>query len=278
MTDCNIDIRQFGKPGRFNFPAHLRFDMQRVLAAAAGLFAASIALPAASADLAAIPFTKESAAAAVIYDWSGLYTGINGGGGSVHSCWEVVSVLGIAAPTPISEGCHNAAGGTAGGQIGYRWQTSRWVFGLEAQGNWADFNASNVSLVLAPLTNRSRIGAFGLFTGQVGYTANNLLFYMKGGAAVAQAKYDTYVPAGPFTFNSVSETRWGGALGVGLEFGFAQNWSVAAEYDHVFLGHHNASFATPAGLLAHTDRIGQDIDMGLVRVNYRWGGPVVAKY
>jgi outer membrane immunogenic protein len=67
-------------------------------------------------------------------------------------------------------------------------------------------------------------------------------------------------------------------LGVGLEFGFAQNWSVAAEYDHVFRGHHNASFATPAGLLAHTDRIGQDIDMGLVRVNYRWGGPVVAKY
>ena len=26
------------------------------------------------------------------------------------------------------------------------------------------------------------------------------------------------------------------------------------------------------------DRIGQDVDMGLVRLNYRWGGPVIAKY
>jgi outer membrane immunogenic protein len=32
------------------------------------------------------------------------------------------------------------------------------------------------------------------------------------------------------------------------------------------------------GFLARTDRIGQDIDMGLIRINYRWGGPVVAKY
>ena len=29
-------------------------------------------------------------------------------------------------------------GGTVGGQIGYRWQAASWVFGLEAQGNWAD--------------------------------------------------------------------------------------------------------------------------------------------
>jgi outer membrane immunogenic protein len=27
-----------------------------------------------------------------------------------------------------------------------------------------------------------------------------------------------------------------------------------------------------------TDRIRQDVDMATVRVNYRWGGPVVAKY
>jgi outer membrane immunogenic protein len=31
-------------------------------------------------------------------------------------------------------------------------------------------------------------------------------------------------------------------------------------------------------LLPHTDRIGQDVDVGLVRVNYRWGGPVVVRY
>ena len=64
------------------------------------------------------------------------------------------------------------------------------MFGLEAQGNWADFNGSNVSLLAAPAVNRSKIDAFGLFTGQVGYAANNVLFYVKGGAAVTDNRHE----------------------------------------------------------------------------------------
>jgi len=37
----------------------------------------------------------------------------------------------------------------------------------------------------------------------------------------------------------------GGALGVGLEYGFVPNWSVALEYNHVFLGSSTNNFATP---------------------------------
>ncbi|MGD4018472.1 outer membrane beta-barrel protein, partial [Xanthomonas citri pv. citri] len=77
----------------------------------------------------------------------------------------------------------------------------------------------------------------------------------------------------------VNQTRWGYTIGIGVEWGFAENWSVGGEYNHVFLGHHSADFATlTGGFLARTDRIGQDIDMGLIRINYRWGGPLVAKY
>ena len=84
-----------------------------------------------------------------------------------------------------AEGCHDATGGTVGGQIGYRWQASQWVFGLEAQGNWADFQGRNQQ----PARSRRSpttpaIDAFGLFTGQVGYAFNNALLYVKGGAAV----------------------------------------------------------------------------------------------
>jgi len=32
------------------------------------------------------------------------------------------------------------------------------------------------------------------------------------------------------------------------------------------------------GVLFSTDRIRQDVDLITVRVNYRWGGPVVARY
>ena len=65
------------------------------------------------------------------------------------------------------------------------------MFGLEGQGNWADFSGSNVSLACfgAATTNRSKIDAFGLFTGQVGYAWNNVLLYVKGGAAVTADRY-----------------------------------------------------------------------------------------
>ena len=34
----------------------------------------------------------------------------------------------------------------------------------------------------------------------------------------------------------------------------------------------------PPGALAGTARIGQDVDIGLVGVNYRWGGAPAARY
>lgn len=246
--------------------------------ATVGLFALSAVAPAGAADL---PLYKAPVAPIAAYDWSGVYVGINGGGGWARACWALTNVGGFAADPALNEGCHKAGGGTIGGQVGYRWQRSRWVFGVEGQGNWADFKGSNVSVVLGPLTNQTKIDSFGLITGQMGYAVNSLLFYGKAGAAVAHDKYDTFIPGAPAaaTFNSVSRTRWGYAIGLGVEWGFADNWSVGGEYNHVFLGHHSADFATLAGgLVAHTDRIGQDIDMGLIRINYRWGNPVVAKY
>ena len=34
----------------------------------------------------------------------------------------------------------------------------------------------------------------------------------------------------------------------------------------------------PVGALVRTDRIGQDVDLVTARINYRFGGPVIAKY
>jgi outer membrane immunogenic protein len=53
---------------------------------------------------------------------------------------------------------------------------------------------------------------------------------------------------------------------------------VAFEYDHLFMDSHNVNFNSPAGVFTRTDNIKQDVDIGSVRVNYRWGGPVIAKY
>jgi outer membrane immunogenic protein len=244
-------------------------------------FSAVIGIGAASAaDLAARPYTKAPAPVMVAaYDWSGFYVGINGGGGWSHKCWDVVPVGGGAL---LPEGCHDASGGTVGGQVGYRWQASSWVFGVEAQGNWADFTGSRVSqqfiLVPGDAASRTNMRAFGLFTGQVGYAANNVLFYLKGGAAVTDDRYEHRVVVTNTVFDSASETRWGGVVGAGIEYGFAPNWSAAFEYDHLFMGTHTLNFRNAAGLLSTVDRIRQDVDVATVRVNYRFGGPVVAKY
>ncbi|SFN77327.1 outer membrane immunogenic protein [Bradyrhizobium sp. Rc3b] len=112
--------------------------------------------------------------AAAIYDWSGYYIGINGGWGSSASCWD------FNGGTP--EGCDDATGGTVGGQIGYRWQMGQLVVGFDGQGNWANFTGSNISVAFPADTNRTKIDAFGLITGQIGYAFNNVLVYAKGGA------------------------------------------------------------------------------------------------
>jgi outer membrane immunogenic protein len=255
--------------------------MKKMLLGAVGLAAvASMAAPAAAADLAARPYTKAPAPMmAAIYDWTGFYIGLNGGGGSAHKCWDINNDLGATVAPAFREGCHDATGGMAGGQLGYRWQMTNWVFGLEAQGDWADFRGSNPSAFLAGATNQTKIDAFGLFTGQVGYAWNSVLWYVKGGAAVANDSYRGFNTATTVVFDTAHQTRWGGTVGTGLEFGFAPNWSVAVEYDHIFMGSQNVTFTSVAtGLPSRTDNIHQDVDMATVRVNWRWGGPVIAKY
>jgi len=234
---------------------------------------------ASAADLAARPYTKAPPMIAAVYDWSGFYIGANAGGGWSHKCWDVVSPAGVFIGT---EGCHDASGAVAGGQIGYRWQSAAWVFGVEAQGNWADLTGSRVSqqfiFVPGDAVDRSHVRSFGLFTGQVGYAWNNALLYVKGGAAVTEDRYDHRFTGTNVIFDSARETRWGGVVGVGLEYGFAPNWSIGVEYDHMFMGDRTLTFTTPAGVASTFDRISQDVDIVTARINYRWGGPIIAKY
>jgi outer membrane immunogenic protein len=253
--------------------------MNKLLLGATGLVMVGMAAPATAADLPARTYTKAPAIVpAAIYDWSGFYIGANGGWGSSHKCWDFTTPAGTFVGP---EGCHDATGGIAGGQVGYRWQASSFVFGLEAQGNWADLRGSNVSLLFPAFTNNSKVDAFGLFTGQVGYAFNNALLYVKGGAAVTSDRFNVTTTVGNILSGTTGDqTRWGGTVGAGIEFGFAPNWSAAVEYDHLFMQDKLTTFAAVpvSPFIFGTDNIRQDVDLVTVRVNYRWGGPVVAKY
>ena len=254
--------------------------MKKFLLGTVGLVALGMVSPASAADLAARPYTKAAPMMVAMYDWSGFYVGANAGYGSSRKCYDDAGFVGFPLPVPIHDACGDSTGGLVGGQIGYNWQAGSWAFGLEAQGDWADLSWSVASTLFPATSARARIDGIGLFTGRVGYAWNNVLLYVKGGAAVASDRYNAYVTATNLDFATGSETRWGGVVGAGLEYGFAPNWSVGFEYDHMFMGANNVTLTAPLVIpaLYPVEHIGQDVDMATVRVNYRWGGPVVARY
>lgn len=240
--------------------------MKNLLLMTASIVAFTAATPAFAADLAAQPvYTKAppppAAVAVALYEWNGFYAGFNGGWGSSHNSWD------FAGTTP--EGSHDASGGTIGGQIGYRWQIGQIVFGVEGQGNWSDFNGSNVSTLFPVNSNQTIIDAFGLVTGQIGYVVSNVLLYAKAGAAIVGSSYQVNSVASGTQIVSADTTRWGGTVGAGFEVNLKPNWSAGLEYDHVFMPSSGVNFGGTFG----NDRIRQDFDLLTARLNYKFGGP-----
>jgi outer membrane immunogenic protein len=252
--------------------------MKSVLLATVGLVAlVGMAAPASAADM-AVKARPPAPVIAPIYDWTGFYIGANGGWGQSRNCWDFVDVAGVT----FAEGCRERSGGLIGGQLGYRWQANQWVFGLEAQGDWADLSSQRVSLINPLFSTRARTDGIGLFTGQIGYAWNAALLYVKGGAAVTSNRFSILSTITGAELASADATRWGGVVGVGFEYGFAPNWSFGVEYDHLFMGHANNSFSVANPIVAGAlNRISQDVDLLTLRINYRFGGygaPIAARY
>jgi outer membrane immunogenic protein len=249
--------------------------MKRLLLSSV-LAAAFVAGPAVAADMPG-RYPAPPRAAPVyetpFYNWTGFYIGANGGGAWGEKCWSFVGTVAVPI-APVNEGCHDPSGGVFGGQVGFNWQAGSWVFGLEAQGDWASLSGDAVSLAFPTLTNRSRVDALGLFTGRVGFAWSNVLAYAKGGGALARDRYDVLTTATRATVVTADETRGGWTVGAGVEFGFAPNWSAGVEYNYIGLSEQRITFVPGTSV----DNIDQNIHMFTGRINYRFGGPIRAAY
>ena len=262
--------------------------MNKLMLGSAAL-AAMLAGPAIAADMAVKAPPMAPPPPVPVYNWTGFYVGANGGGGWGQSCWTFEGYVPPGGPVQ-DDGCHNVNGGLFGGQAGYNWQTSAWVLGVEAQGDWARFTGSN----RPPLGNVSQynidstdVRSIVTVTGRVGYAWDRLLIYAKGGGAWTRDNYQVDTTATPFggsvvATTGLNDTRAGWLVGAGLEYGLTPNWSVAVEYNYLDFGTKQETIPTsisPPGLFApFTENINQKILTATVRLNYRFGGPVVAKY
>ena len=199
---------------------------------------------------------------APIMTWTGFYLGINGGGGWGHSHWN------------NGVGSTDVSGGLAGVTAGYNWQTGNVVFGVEADGAWADVSASATGATVVPgfgvvtATASSKTDALGTVRGRVGYAVNNVLFYGTGGYAWIDNKI-TLSALGVSASDSKFHSGW--TVGAGVEAFIAPQWSIKGEYLYRSLGGETYfTGALPTGTLNfHTVQFG---------VNYHFNGPIVAKY
>jgi outer membrane immunogenic protein len=221
-----------------------------------------------------------------VFSWTGFYIGIHGGGAWFDKDWDApltpINIVGVCPGCPRPVGGHNGSSWLVGAQAGVNYQTGMFVLGAEVDGSWTELRGSNVSTLNAILTNNSHTDALATFAGRVGIAAGQALFYAKGGAALADDSFFTTFTGTNITAQATDSTRWGWMVGVGIEYAFANNWSVKAEYNHLDFGRETETLQPQpgCGCVAFRYDVNQTVDLVKVGLNYRfgWGGPVVARY
>jgi outer membrane immunogenic protein len=236
-------------------------DLMKYLAGAAILlspFAAHAADLAVKAPAAPAP--------AAVYNWTGLYIGVNGGW-----AWGRQDPLDLIS-SRFDRESFNINGGLVGGTFGAQIQQGAIVLGFESDIDWADITGSRVTIptiagvpIGTTLNVNSKIEAVATARARAGVAINNWFIYSTGGAAfikeTASGSTIAGIPCGTLgVLPSCAESHWrpGLALGGGVEWGFASNWTAKAEYLYV----------AAAGTGASVDRL------NLVRagINYKFGG------
>jgi outer membrane immunogenic protein len=220
------------------------------------VLAAVVAAPvgAQSADLAGRLPTKAPAFAPVpYYNWTGLYLGINGGGG-FGSKGSNDALRGIVTSFPNN-------GGLFGGTLGYNFQTGSTVLGLEGDIDWAGMRGS--SGVINGVNYQDYLNWISTVRGRVGIAFDRFLPYVTGGAAFGGTKDTISTPQGLL---NGSNTSAGWTVGAGLEYGITPNVSLKAEYLYVDLG------GTTPIALDRTD-LKANVVRGGINWRFNWDGP-----
>jgi len=234
--------------------------MKKFLIAAAALVA--FAAPALAADMAPAPVYSKAAPLPVVaaYNWTGFYVGVNTGGG-----WG--KTTGDQLPAFFSGNFSNS-GGMVGGQVGFNYQVSNWVFGVEADWDWAKIWANTPDSPNFPLLDPFAVNDLGTVRGRVGYAWDRALFYATAGWAWS-SNTNMFCAGCSVPFQYEAHSLNGYALGGGIEYGVTQNLSVKAEYIYAHLKPVN--WFIPAGCPGPCT-IGENVNTFRLGANWRFGG------
>lgn len=225
---------------------------------------------------------------APMYNWSACYIGGNFGG--VWSSKTFNDPSGAATGVAGTDlGSHTASGAGGGGQLGCDYQAGWVVFGFQGLFDLANASSNNTWPVGLAFVNTTNIHWFSALTGRIGFVPTpRVLVYAKAGGAWVGDDHTIQGPLGNAVLFTASPSRSGWTAGVGVEWGFAANWSVFAEYNYAGFGSTSVRFApltgvgpftgfgAPAGLPIN---IQQNVNLFLVGLNVRFGpGPWTLNY
>ncbi len=225
-----------------------------------------------------------------LYEWTGLYFGINAGYGWADADSAVIftGALPGGTTTPFGlgateltgttlAGTGRLSGGLAGGQAGFNFQSGGIVLGGELDAQWSGQRGSftvNCSTGCAASLS-PRIKSVLTARARLGYAFDGIMPYVTAGGAVVNVADDlTMTVAGvSASFPSMPATVLGWVAGAGVEVGLWSNWSAKLEYLHIGINNVAAGAPIPNVLGVGTAAEGAGYQDNLVRVglNYRFG-------
>jgi outer membrane immunogenic protein len=253
----------------------------------ATLALAAFAAPATAADISPAPvpapvYPKVPVMVAPAYDWTAFYVG-----GHVANTWVHTDSTTTNIPTGavVSTGSEDNSHFHGGGQIGFDYMMpSRIVFGAVADFSTGTSNSTTTSNAAGTVveTNAGKTDVTGTVRGRLGYAADALLVYATGGwlwnsgSRTRTQVLGAVNGATAGTVETVSTHNTGWVVGAGLDYAFARNWDVFAEYRYASLQNITVTFPL-AGRSINSTSTTNTIEAGL---NYRfnWGGTVAARY
>jgi outer membrane immunogenic protein len=200
-----------------------------------------------------------------VWSWTGFYLGAHVGAGWGAKDWDEVE-----GGIPLLHDSFPVNGFLGGGQLGYRWQTGMWVWGIEGSGSGAGITGQNACFEFE-FNCKSTVDWLATATVQVGWAVDHALLYIKGGAAWAGDHHVvTFSDGDPF--GSHNETRLGPLFGAGITYAFDPHWSAFIEYNYMDFGTRTNTISECPTCEFLTFDISQQIHVIKAGVNWKWDG------
>lgn len=171
--------------------------------------------------------------------WSGGYVGINAGYGWGSA--DAVDLGGNFFQEDAGQTLDVNTDGFLGGvQAGYNWQSGAFVYGVEADLGYLGVRGDNFVVEDPDNFGSTKLGVYGDLTARLGYAADTLLIYAKGGAAATHYKVSYGDLDGgdidPDNSASKSGGRFGYTVGGGVEWAISEKWTTKLEYQYFDFG------------------------------------------